>query len=372
VNEIPRVGTPGAVLSLPRDEVWVTWYDSVNQLPEAEVSAEHITLTPQWAGAWEHVRTEQVRAFRHLLLSAAGGNELASFYLVDHCPFWTENEQVVNMEPVWPGPVVFAPSPYAEYGGPGAGRPEFIAHTVDGGLALAREWGAVGVVFPNLTPDVLHRWAAVRPPQSAVLFDVAYSAPVGGSVEAFLASIPSSHVRREFRRQWRRGRDAGLTIRILPGVEMLEILADFTALTVSTSQSHGYNMYGPDLFDAVARVPGAVMIAAEHSGDLVGGFLCLRYGERMSAWTAGIDYERIRELHTYGCLTYETVAYAADTGAKIIDMGRSNHAYKQRLGLRGVDLYACVYLTEPDPVLLGTLARLHRRLVARNHADWRL
>lgn len=355
-----------------QDEVHAVWYDHVSELPDVPVHAEHITLTPQWAGAWEKVRTERIRAYRHLLLSAGGHSELASFYLVDHCPFWTENEQVVDMDPVWPGPVVYAPSPYAEYGGPGASLPEFIAQAVDRGLETARAWGAVALVFSNVTPDVLRRWAAIRQPHASVLFDVAYSGPVGGSVDAFVKTIPSSNMRSEFRRQWRRGQDAGLRIRVLHGTEMMPVLDDFAALTVDTSQSHGYNMYGEDLFHAVATVPGAVMLAAEHSGHLAGGFLCLRYGNRMSAWTAGIDYARLKDLHTYGSLTYETIAYAAETGAEVIDMGRSNHTYKRRLGLSGEDLYACVYLPTQDPALLGTLARLHRKLVMRNHADWRL
>jgi hypothetical protein len=364
-----------SVLSLDqtaRDAVRAVWYDHVSDLPDVPVHAEHITLTPQWAGAWESVRTEQVRAFRHLLVSAGGHSELASFYLVDHCPFWTENEQVVDMEPVWPGPVVYAPSPYAEYGGPGASRPEFVPQVVDHGLEMARAWGAAALVFANLTPDVLQMWAAIRQPHIAVLFDVAYSGPTGGSVEAFIRSIPSRSARNEFGRQWRRGNDAGLRIRVLHDTEMTPLLDAFTALTVDTSQSHGYNMYGPDLFHAVASVPGSVMLAAEHSGHLAGAFLCLRYGNRMSAWTAGIDYARLKDLHTYGSLTYETVAYAVETGAEVMDMGRSNHTYKRRLGLRGEDLYACVYLTTADPVLLGTLDRLNRRLVKRNHADWRL
>lgn len=359
-------------LSPPFGGVLTTWYDSVDKLPDVPVRAEHVTLTPEWAGAWEQVSTERVRAYRHLLMSSAAGNELASFYLVDDCPFWTENEQVVEVDPVWPGPVIYAPSPYAEYGGPGASRPEYIAAAVDGGLELARAWGAVAVVFPNLTPDSLRRWRAVRPPDSTVMFDVAYSGPVGGSVDAFITSIPNPKVRREFGRQWRRGQDAGLRIRVLHGEQMLPVLADFTALTVTTSENHGYNMYGEDLFQAAAKVPGAVMLAAEHDGHLAGGFLCIHYRNRLSAWTAGIDYERIRELHTYGSLSYETVAYAAGVGAEIIDMGRSNHIYKRRLGLQGADLFACVYLAQPDMVLLGRLDRLHQRLLARNHADWRL
>lgn len=368
--------------------VRATWYESVQGVAGLDVSAEHITWTPEWAGAWEKVTTERIRDFRHLYLSLDddrddrddggddgrdrphGGAELVSYYLVDHCPFWTENEQVIGVEPVWPDAMVYAPSPYAEYGGAGGSRPEFTARAIEGGLALAREWGATGVVFANLTPDMLARWCAVRPPSAALLFDVAYSKPVGGSVEAFLAGLPGSHVRREFRRQWRRGLEAGLTIRILHGAEMLPVLDDFAALTVDTSQSHGYNMYGADLFHAVATVPGAVMIAAEHDGALAGGFLCLRHGDRMSAWTAGIDYDRLRELRTYGVLTYEAVQYAAATGAALIDMGRSNHRYKQNLGFDGVDLYAAVYLTQPDQRLLDDLARMHRLLEARNHAGY--
>jgi hypothetical protein len=348
------------------------WYDRIADFPASPfppISAEHISLTPAWAGAWEKVRTEKVRAFRHLHLSSPDRAELVSFYLVDHSPFWTENEQVVGVDPVWPGPVVYAPSPYAEYGGAGAGSPEFIGHAVDGGLRLAREWGAVALVFANLTPAVLTRWQAARPPTATVLFDVAYSAPVGGSLDAFLAAMPSRHVRKEFRRQWRRGRDAGLKVRVLPGTEMVPVLADFTALTVETSASHGYNMYGQDLFHAVAEIPGAVMLAAEHDDTLVGGFLCFRFRNRMYTWTAGLDYQRLRELNTYGSLLYEAVSYAAETGARVIDIGRSNHGYKRRMGFTGEDLYVCAYLTRPDPELELALADLHERLVARNHAE---
>jgi hypothetical protein len=350
--------------------VQARWYDCIADFPAAPfppISAEHISQTPEWAGAWEKVSTERIRAFRHMHLSSADRAELVSFYLVDLSPFWTENEQVVGVDPVWPGPVVYAPSPYAEYGGAGAGVPEFIGHAVDGGLRLAQEWGAVALVFMNLTPAVLDRWRSVRQPTATVLFDVAYSAPVRGSMDAFLAAMPSSDVRREFRRQWRRGRDAGLTVRVLPGVEMRQVLAEFTGLTVETSASHGYNMYGADLFDAVAEIPGAVMLAAEHDGTLAGGFLCLRFQNRLYTWTAGIDYGRLRELRTYGSLMYEAVNYAAETGAELIDVGRSNHVYKRRMGFTGEDLYACAYLTRPDPELELALADLHERLVARNH-----
>ncbi|MFC6083853.1 GNAT family N-acetyltransferase [Sphaerisporangium aureirubrum] len=348
-----------------------TWYEQVADLPEMPIWAEHITLTPHWAAAWEKVTTEQVRDFRHLLLSDGDDAELVSYYLVDHSPFWTENEQVVGVDPVWPGPVVYAPSTYAEYGGAGAKRTDFIAEAVDRGLELTREWGAVALVFSNLTPDVLSRWSAIRPTSMSVLFDVAYFAPIGQSIEDFLAMRPGSNVRREFRRQWRRGMDAGLKVRRLFGTEMVPVLDEFAALTVDTSAAHGYNMYGADLFHAVAEVPGAIMLAAEHDGTLAGGFLCLRHGNRLSAWTAGIDYPRLRNLHTYGTLAYEAVSYAVDSGAAIIDMGRSNHLYKQRLGLTGVDLYAGVYLAEDDYNIQASLTELHIRLIARNHAGRR-
>jgi CelD/BcsL family acetyltransferase involved in cellulose biosynthesis len=129
--------------------------------------------------------------------------------------------------------------------------------------------------------------------------------------------------------------------------------------------------YGADLFHAIAEVPGSIMLAAEHDGTLAGGFLCLRHGNRLSAWTAGIDYPRLRDLHTYGTLAYEAVSYAVDSGAAILDMGRSNHLYKQRLGLSGVDLYAAVYLAEDDYDIQASLTELHIRLIARNHAGRR-
>jgi hypothetical protein len=100
----------------------------------------------------------------------------------------------------------------------------------------------------------------------------------------------------------------------------------------------------------LTRVPGAVGLLAEHSdGTLAGGFFCFRYGSALYLWTAAIDQARKNDLHTHGWPMYESVRFAAATGASVLDTGRCNYRYKASLGMLPVTLTSAVYLTPPTP-----------------------
>jgi len=343
--------------------VTATWlFSAAELLPVNE--AWHVTTSPAWAAAWARVRTEVIRSTRILHLRDGHRSDAVWCYLVEKSPYWTRHEREAGVGPVWPGPVLYAGcSCYALYGGAGGASDSMVAAAVDHGLDLARRWQACALVFPNLPPALFHRWHTVRPPSEAVLLDYAYS----GGVDDFLAAIPAG-VRSELGRQRRRASDAGLRVRAVSGSHLRWVVDDFTRLATATAERHGYNFLGRDIIEATRTVPGAVLLAAEHEGELVGGILCFRYGTHLYSWLTGVDYRRLRTLNTYAALLGARVEYAEETGATVLHAGRGNHADHRRLGLTGVPLQACVYLTRPDPDLQARLSNLDARQQARNRA----
>lgn len=336
---------------------------SADQLPDWLAATPYTTRA--WMLAWRGVRTEPVADSRFLLVHDGTGHAtVAPFYLIDGAgsPAWGAFQSEAGLGDIWGGrPVVYGPSPYATYG-LDLVSPAHIQAIVAAGVAWAREAGAVAAVFPGLRDP----WAWTDAAGGiAVRTTASHQAAVCGSVEAFQASISLAGPRREFGRQWRRGTDAGLRVAVLHGAEMLPLLRAFTRLAAAASARHGTSLYGLDVFGAVAQVPGAVLLAAEHGPELAGGFLCLRHGGTLYLWAAGLDYATHRELHTYGWLFAESVAYAAANGLIMIDAGRGNYDYKRRLGFAQIPLWSVCHLVSPDRELAGSLAEMGRRIAAR-------
>ncbi|MFJ5220508.1 hypothetical protein ACIP98_38235 [Streptomyces sp. NPDC088354] len=257
-----------------------TWYAHAADAPPT-TPGRHISTSRAWAAAWENVTTEPVLAHRHLHLSdGTGPGDLVSYYLIEGSPYWAAVERDAAIGLVFTGPVVYAGTPYGEYGGAGSAGAGTIRYAVSAGVDLVREWGAQALVVPGLTTDLAHRWTAAARPDADLFFDLAHVAPVYGSLYGFLDTMPSAKHAREMRRQRRRGLEQGLTFRRLHGRDMLPLLPQFTDLADAAAVKNGGSLYGTDIFAAVASIPGAVLLAAEHDGDLVGGFLCFHYRGR--------------------------------------------------------------------------------------------
>jgi hypothetical protein len=359
-------------LAPSRPAVRTRWHYAASSLPPDTDAAPPTPFhTRAWATAWESVTTEQVLSRRYLELRDARGAHRLAYHLVDTSPFWESMaSQPGTAAPVWDQPVLYAPSLYGEYGGlPGAGR-HILAEAVDAGLRLAREHEAPALVVTNLPPRDLDQGAAARTPDATVTLYWAHRASVGGSLADFVQRIPTSKVRVEFGRQHRRGTDAGLTLRVLHGPDIRQVLPVFTAQARTTSERHGPALYGEDLLGSVADVPGAVVLLAEHPSGVAGGFLCFLHRDVFYMWAAGIDQDRKNSLHTYGWLTAEAIAYAARCGATVIDSGRSNYLYKQRIGLHAQPLTSAVYLTRPDTRLAARINALDTSITSHVHAIW--
>jgi hypothetical protein len=154
--------------------------------------------------------------------------------------------------------------------------------------------------------------------------------------------------------------DSGVRLRILTGAEISPYLDEFTRLAIDSSEKHTDNIYGPEMFRNLTSVPGAVLLAAEHEGRMVGAFYCFLYRRRLSLVIAGLDNAQLRELNTYAFLMYESLRYAVANDAASIDAGRCNYAYKERHGFRGTDVWALVYPTGSRPDLADALERMNK------------
>jgi len=354
----------------PTASVQCRWYATADQVP-AWPSAPTPYATREWARAWQQVRTEPVRDARCARVTTGVQTCVATYYLVTHSPAWAAFEAEAGVGDAWQGqPVVYGPSPYATYGGVGAAMPATLRAVTAAGLAFAAETGACAFVAPGLREDQAQRWAAATPGAVLVRTTSAHQAPVRGSLEAFQKAISYSQgARQEFGRQLRRGEDAGLRLDIVPGAQITPDLPVFTTLASAAAGRHGTSLYGPDILSAAASAPGSVLLAARHGSHLAGAFLCLRHASTLHLWAAGLDYDALPRLHTYGWLMASAVRYAAQTGATAIDFGRGNYRYKRRLGGRTVRLFALCWMTRDDPRLAVALTDMGRRITAAT-ATW--
>jgi len=333
---------------------------------------------PQWGRAWARVRTEEISAHRLLQWPLSDRTHHLPLYLVDSSPLWHALEGDAGLAAagkVFRGPVTFARTLYGEYGGlPGAPR-VVKAEAVDRGLQVAAEWDSTALVVTNLCADDVAQWSAARAPQAAVTLYWAHRVHLPRSADAFVdgaATTRSHKARREIRRQWKRGSEAGLTLTVLHGGGILPLVPILASQAAATSRQHGPALYGPDMLSAAATVPGALALVARRGDQVEGAFVCFQADGVLYLWTAALNLAHRAELHTYAWLMWESLTYAIANGAHTLDAGRGNYPYKHTLGFTTVPLTALFYLTpNADPGLVNRLGVMHDGL--RTHAEraWR-
>jgi len=346
-----------------RADATARWFDNASDLPP--VRGQLPWHSNQFAAAWESAGPERILARHYLHLEEPGQN--IAFNLVASSPFFDRLAYEAGSELLWPAPALVAGTLYAEYGGAGGATAASAAATLAHGRVLAHDLGASALVIPNVPDDQVERWQQVRPADAAVFTDLAFTADITAGLRGYADAFANRRTARDMLRQHRRGTEAGLRLVALRGSAMLPALADFTRLVRATAHKHRTPtpLYTTEMFPPLSQVPGAVLLAAVHQGRLVGGFLSFVHNDRLSLWTAGIDEERQRDLHTYTWLLCESVAYAADQDLRVLDAGRSNTAYKRRHGLTPRPLHTLVHTNGYQPDLVAALTALGARL-ARN------
>lgn len=365
-----------AVSARARPGAVVSWYSDAVQAPADTLPPPHPSRTRQWTTAWQHITTEQVLAYRYACVSDGLVRETVPLLLVppEGSPCWTMLESGTGTGPVWDGPVLYAGSPYAPYGGAGAATAALASATTEAALDVASELGARAVVYSGLTAPQADRLrnAATATGRGDVLdlgLTLVHTRPLGPAPDAWWEGIPARY-RSEARRAWRRGVDAGLALAVHRGTDLPPYAVAFTYLANTTAAKHtgGARLYGPDHFRYLATVSGAVLLAAlDPEGRMAGGFYGWFHPHNrcLYLWAAGVDYAHPAARHTYKWLVAEAAAWALEhAGAIGIDFGRGNHQVKARLGCRAQILRTVVQLPGRQPAVRGALARMSARLGA--------
>jgi hypothetical protein len=351
-----------------RRPLTATWHSSLTCLPTGRQPATPFH-SREWAAAWQHVRTEQVRTSHHLLLQGDNGPHRLSFHQVQYSPMWRALEEQADVTDTFQHDVLYGPTIYSQYGGlPGAPVP-LLASAVERGRALARDRGTDALVIANILPAERSLWRQASLPDAEVVLSWAHHARLPGTIEEFAGRIPSAAARRDFEQAHRTGTARGLRLTIAKGPALRPHLKEFTVH--AEQDKHGRPLYGLDMLLPLTHVPGAVgLLAHDPHGNLAGGFFAFRYGPALHLWTAAVDPNRQEELHTYEWLMHESVRYAIATGAHVLDAGRGCNTYKTRLGMQPVALTSAVYLTRPNARLKSRLSALQTGLTQDTLYGW--
>ncbi|WP_189277804.1 GNAT family N-acetyltransferase, partial [Kitasatospora griseola] len=333
--------------------------------------APHPSRTRAWASAWSTLTTERILEHHHLHLAdpATGDAETVPFFLTtaDGSPYWTSQETDADVPPVWPGRVLYAGSPHAEYSGAGTATAAMATATTRAGLDLAARLGASALVHPGLDQDQADRLTAAARAAGVgqvldLATDVAWTRTVGPTLDQWWQGMPSRQ-RRDIRRRWRRGTEAGLVLDPLTTSRgILDLVPAFAPLAAGTADRHGTRLYGSDMFEQLLAVPGTVLLAARHDDRLVGGIYGWLYDGCLYLWASGLDYDHPLAPLAYTWLMCESARWAIDQGAILIDAGRANHLAKLRLGHRPRILRTVVHLIGQQPATERALRRLSERL----------
>ena len=158
-----------------------------------------------------------------------------------------------------------------------------------------------------------------------------------GDEEGVLAAVKSAD-RREYRRHWRRGTEAGVRIVVrnaLPDedTEKLELL-ETTMVRVG---SPGY-YDAAKLASFLAQTPSARIVEVTLDGDLLALAIVFVDDTRMHAWALGYDRDRPLPFSPY-YLTWATfVRLGYQLGVPRLEAGRGNGEFKTRYGLSAHEL----------------------------------
>jgi hypothetical protein len=318
--------------------------------------------TDEWLDAWTRATID-----RQTILDPGRPPR----YVLEDSPFWRGYEADLEMGAVWDRPVLTIGSVYSVFG-PAfmSGDEAAIGALVDSAKEQAADLDTAGVLVFNLPPEAARAWAAIRPPDSVVRLDTAYSKVPGAGSDPVMGTI-KTNVRTEWRRRWRRATEKNIRL-IDDDAPNSELLDRVVELTVGSAVKHGWPvLYDKPTFEAVLSVPGARVIKADWDGRVIGAWVALEHDRRLYLWAGGTDHTVYKEVSPYAFMLYELLSRGVERGWDVIEFGRGNDEFKRRHGFDGVHLWSLWYAAKPDDLLIypSRLADLHKGTASAHGYD---
>lgn len=161
-----------------------------------------------------------------------------------------------------------------------------------------------------------------------------------GTVEEFVADIPSRKARRALRSSRHQAHRAGMEITILdPAREA----GGAVELCRRTTARHGTAEYYPEQFHEFVALAADLVTATEVRlhGSLAAASICLSDRTRFHLWAGGIDYEVTAGInHAFALMLWPGLEETIRQARPVIEAGRGNAATKQRFRLDPIPLFA--------------------------------
>jgi predicted N-acyltransferase len=161
-----------------------------------------------------------------------------------------------------------------------------------------------------------------------------------GTVEEFVADIPSKTARRALRTSRHQAHRAGMEITTLdPAREA----AGAVEMCRRTTARHGTAEYYPEQFHEFVALAADLVTVTEVwlRGSLAAGSICLSDRTRFHLWAGGIDYDVTAGIHNaFALMLWPNLEETIRQGRPVIEAGRGNAATKQRFRLDPVPLFA--------------------------------
>jgi hypothetical protein len=214
--------------------------------------------------------------------------------------------------------------------------------------ALATECGAQAFGFMNVAAG--SRFADLLAGTGCVVrpIDARYVLDLRGvrSLDDYLAGLRPS-ARQDLRRHARLARSAGYEVTGgVPGADDLAVVA---RLCQATAAKHGNpTWFDPDRLTSFALDLRAHirLVTVRSAGRPVAASISFADGGRFHNWTAGTVPLAQLPFSPYLVLLQATIQAALDEGCSVLEGGRRNDSWKERLGLRRQPLVGCLTSTD--------------------------
>lgn len=154
------------------------------------------------------------------------------------------------------------------------------------------------------------------------------------SADDYLASLPRKQ-RQDSRRQLRRADDASAKLAV-ESAEPAALAATARLCQLSAAKHGNADWYQPDQLRGFLSLTGrhVRLVTVRINGEVVAASVSFADGHRFHNWAAGSVPTRLLPFSPYLVLFYETIQAALLERCQILEGGRRNDSWKERLGMR--------------------------------------
>ncbi|WPP00918.1 GNAT family N-acetyltransferase [Pseudomonas sp. HR96] len=161
------------------------------------------------------------------------------------------------------------------------------------------------------------------------------------TVQDYIAGLPADG-RREMNRQQRKFQNSHhrAQVQSLPVTD----LAQIAELVCATSARHGTpDYYPPSVFKTFVETCADLIriISVEEHDQILGVMVCFVHGMTLHIWAAGMSYDKT-DFSPYSVCMLEAFRYAKQEGLTSIEIGRTNHKIKTRMGFKAKELFSLI------------------------------